>query len=333
MAIAANKPKKKLITEVGPKEVAVYDKKIRKFSPGLGRTRLLPVCKAPSRKILVMSCLHIPLWDEELVEKTLHDERDADGVVLNGDIMDCYSVSVWPKDRDISLVHEYNIAYDFVHARVARDFPWVLFVEGNHEVRLKSFLSQKLDPNVQWLAQADLLQKIVDGERHFSDGKRIVTKEKPRTNIFYNPGQESFWDIVGFTIFMHPLSYASAPMGTVVAAAEYMEHKRQHFDCVTMAHTHYQGKIIRDGRVLIETGCLANPMDYSKKGKLFYRPQQSGYAVVYQDKDGNVDPNRTNFIHLGTTVEHKDDGLKRLRKVSEPEEDRRAARSRARKGR
>lgn len=299
--------KRKSISEVGPDEVRVYDKFLTKHNPGLKRTRLMFMSGAPARKILVLGCLHIPMWDEEMVNRAINDNLDADALVLNGDILDCYSVSSWPKNKDIAFVHEYNMAKAFVDYTCGL-FPYVLLNKGNHEERLKNYLASKLDPNVQWLSQSDPLQKIADGEVHSSDGTKLPAKKM--SNLLYNPSEESFWDVIGNTVIMHPLSYSAAPMATAIEGAEYMEHKRFHFDCLCMGHTHYQGKIIRDARVLIETGCLANPMDYSKKGKLFYRPQQSGYAIIYQDAKGNILPNESNFIHLGTTVEHKDDQLK-----------------------
>ncbi len=267
--------------------------------------RVTPTSKPAARKILILSCVHFPFQDTDMVNLALENEKDADVIVLAGDLMDQYMVSSFVKDKDIGLALEYIQCEKWINDVVADLFPEVVLLEGNHDARLKRFISTRLPAQLGFLVATDLLKYVADGVRLNTEGEEV--SRNPKSNVHYAPGREAWWVKLGQTIIAHPLTYLSSSGGTVRAAMDYFDDKRMQFDSVVIGHTHYQHWSIKMGRVLMETGCLAIPMDYAKKGKLYYKNQHTGYAVVYQDADGRILTNQSRPIHLGTTVEHKDD--------------------------
>ena len=301
--------KTKEVKTLGPVPVSKASKDISKAvkqkHANTKAYRITPTSKPAARKILVLSCVHFPFQDNEMLNKAINDNKDADVIVLAGDLMDQYMVSSFVKDKDIGLVLEYIECERWVNDVIADIFPEVVLLEGNHDARLKRFMSTRLPSSLGFLVTTDLLKMVADGVRLDPDGQEV--SRSPKANVHYSPGGEPWWVKIGQTIIAHTLTYLSQSGGTVRAAMDYFDDKRMQFDSVVIGHTHYQHWSVKMGRVLMETGCLAIPMDYAKKGKLYYKNQHTGYAVVYQDADGRILTNQSRPIHLGTTVEHKDD--------------------------
>lgn len=65
-------------------------------------------------------------------------------------------------------------------------------------------------------------------------------------------------------------------------------------------NTHHLGKILWKNKLLIEQGCCCIPMDYEADGKMRFGQQTFGYAVVYMDKNGNIDFEKSGPIYHGT---------------------------------
>lgn len=309
-------PKKaivKTLSQVTDKDIQKLDKELSKRNKGYLTYRYVTTNKPIHRQILVLSCIHFPFQDQAMLDKAIADNRKADVVVLNGDIMDQYSASGFTQYKSIELVHEYIMAYEFIEY-LASIFPAVVLVKGNHDSRLDLYFGRRVDTSLQTFIETDLLAKITRGEKYFTDGER-QEKLEPIKNVIYNPGTEPYHTRIGKTIFIHPSKYVSAPMGTVIAAADHMEKRGEDFDCMCLGHTHYQGTIPRNRKLLIETGCLGILMDYQKQSRGFYTPQHSGYAIISQDKDGRTIFEKSGHVYLGITVEHKDDLAKRLPKI------------------
>lgn len=95
------------------------------------------------------------------------------------------------------------------------------------------------------------------------------------------------------------MAYRQAILATAEKAKDYLQDTdRDGFDCVTMAHTHMIGDSKRGYVRLLEQGAFANvdKMNYMD-GKLT-KPQKEGFAVICQDKYGNLIENKTKIISL-----------------------------------
>jgi hypothetical protein len=149
------------------------------------------------------------------------------------------------------------------------------------------------------LGQRDILWRLANGFIYDSAGGHVG--QYKLTNIIYNPQGQPWFAQVGKTVFMHPHSYSGKQMQTVMNAQSHLENfiDRDHFDAIVIGHTHKVGKLIERGKLLIEQGCLCQVMDYQKEGQFISRPQVAGYAVIYQDAEGNTNFNDSNFVYCG----------------------------------
>lgn len=252
-----------------------------------------------SRKILSLSDLHMPFHDAEAIEMALDHDGNADILVLNGDILDCYSVSSYSKDKGIPLQSEYQLALDFIKDMTSR-FQEVHLVKGNHENRVDRYLSQKLDPYSAILGNRDIVDKLSKGL--ILDENGFTGRSYDFTNVYYNELGLPWLGKVGKTIFMHPDTYLAQPGATVTRGMEYLRGQLpwDSFDSIVMGHTHKQAKLIEQNKLLIEQGALCLTQGYLKQAEFRKRPSIVGYAVIYQDKDGNIRPDISNFNYIKT---------------------------------
>ena len=79
---------------------------------------------------------------------------------------------------------------------------------------------------------------------------------------------------------------------------ELQDSEKEPFDCVVMAHTHKCGDAKKGYIRLIEQGAFADikKLDYAN-GRLM-PPQKSGFAIICQDKDGNIIQDKSKVVVL-----------------------------------
>lgn len=247
------------------------------------------------RKILCLSDFHIPFDLEDLIHDAVKKHKDADILVVNGDLLDLYAISTWPKEKAVVLRKEYDIAMEYMKI-FSKTFPRVILVQGNHEFRLNRYFHSNVSPSISFLVNKEILGRIANGEVYDVDGN--ILKKLNFDNVRYDGGPEAWFFQIGKTMFLHPKSYSKVAAKTSVQAWDYFK-DREDIDCVVVSHTHHLSKVIAPGdRLCIEQGCLCAPMDYAKQGKLSYTPQSQGYCVIYQDEEGNTDFNKSSFVAI-----------------------------------
>lgn len=254
-------------------------------------------------KILSLSDLHCPIVDSDMLYSILEKEKDADLVVINGDLLDGYIFSTYQKSKTLAAVDEYRSAFAIVKY-IAERFPRVVLTKGNHDDRVQRYLADKLIPKeASALFQPDLLARIANGEEVDEYGKLV--KKHDFSNVTYERSH-SWYVRVGNAIFAHPhFKITSAPgMGVRKAAQQFEKiYTDGEIDCIVIGHTHalYQGVV--KNQLLIEQGCLTAFTPYSWSAKSAYESSpQLGYAVVYQDVEGNTDYNKSQFVYCGKTT-------------------------------
>jgi predicted phosphodiesterase len=257
--------------------------------------------KPATKKILSLSDLHFPFEDMDAINYALDQDGNADILVLNGDIIDGYCVSSYSKTQNIPLSIEYNKALDLLRT-VSGMFEEVVLVKGNHDNRVDRYLSSRIDPWAAMLANNDILDKLSKGIVYDEYGKETSRLNFGSTKITYNNMGLPWMSRVGKTIFMHPDTYLSQAGATVARGVDHISNyvDASSFDCIVMGHTHKQAKMVEKNKLLIEQGALCKTMSYQKQAEFKKRPSITGYAVVYQDADGAVRPDLTNFIYLKT---------------------------------
>jgi len=84
------------------------------------------------RRIVWVSDLHIPFHNIGAVEKMVDQEGGADYLIVGGDLLDCYGVSAFKKNKTVPLRLEYLEALRLVQL-FSQNFRKVLLLKGNHE--------------------------------------------------------------------------------------------------------------------------------------------------------------------------------------------------------
>lgn len=94
-------------------------------------------------KILLLQDIHFPYHDEEALSIALQYgiDKGCDTLYLNGDIMDCHTLSRWENDPESrSFSEELETVRSFLKM-VSPYFKKVYYKEGNHEERYWRYLS------------------------------------------------------------------------------------------------------------------------------------------------------------------------------------------------
>lgn len=100
------------------------------------------------RRELFMSDIHIPYHDETALSTAINfalDEKITD-IVLSGDIADFKSVSFWERDaNERDLNYEVQIVKSVLN-QLREAFPnaKIVYIEGNHEERLRRFINSNI---------------------------------------------------------------------------------------------------------------------------------------------------------------------------------------------
>lgn len=98
-------------------------------------------------KLLVFGDTHIPFHDPEPIRAMLEYARkqEIDSILLNGDIIDFYSISRWEKDprlRDLSKEVNDTIQFLSMLRKIWPDIP-IVYKQGNHEDRYISYMAKR----------------------------------------------------------------------------------------------------------------------------------------------------------------------------------------------
>ena len=272
-----------------------------------GMKRLIEIIEAEEKNgvattILSISDLHVPF---QLDYTLLKDYRNkVDILQINGDVVDCQALSKFSKQYRISPIEEMIQGRQYLIDLISYIKPSkVICNYGNHDKRFANYFAKNLDTDIlELLPDTSLELILVDGFKHYD--KRSGTK------IWYEPLNKVFDDIeieyvddwkcrIGKTFFVHPLAYRSNILATADKAKDYLQDsEKESFDCVVMAHTHKCGDAKKGYIRLLEQGAFANvkKLDYAN-GRLL-PPQKSGFAVICQDKDGNLIQEKSKVIIL-----------------------------------
>ena len=258
-------------------------------------------------KILCFSDLHIPFARMDIIEKACELHSDADICVLNGDIFENDAWSSFEGNKRINALIEYNLTFQLVKILSER-FKQVVITNGNHDARIsRTFSREGAGLQKTQILRADLLARIANGEE--LDAVGMLKRKHTFENVYYDP-RESWYIKIGKTIFAHPWSKGSSKPGfTVERVNDYFlsRYDENEYDSIVIGHTHKVYKGIVNSKLLIEQGCIAGLMAYAHSPKLdFIRSDpMNGFAVIYQDKDGNTDFNLSGPVFAGHAIPPK----------------------------
>jgi predicted phosphodiesterase len=265
----------------------------------------LGLTKAKDVKIISFSDLHVPFFLWEDMQNALEEHSDADIVVLNGDILDAYIFSTFSKSKSIAAIKEYKMAFDLVHY-LSDHFEKVVLVSGNHDYRTTRAVKQAgFNQDASAVFGTDLLFKISNGEKLTDHG--LLSQKLDFNNVYYEK-HDSWYVRIGKTIFCHPSGFGSKyPGATIVKLLDHFSERMSYddFDSIVVGHTHKIYKGIVSSKLLIEQGAMAHKLPYQFQPDLRFKNAMNGYAVIYQDSDGNTNYNDSQPIYLGSHLPTK----------------------------
>lgn len=239
----------------------------------------------PVRKILVLSDIHVPFTDEEKLQKAIDLNRTADAVVLTGDVMDMYGCSKWRKRKYVPHELEIDSTVRLIEY-LSQTFPIIFPFPGNHDKRPTKKLQDAVPPEFFYL---------------FEDTDTLGMITRPFANVFYH---DDWYIQIGDAIFTHAERSSAVEGRPAVLTAEFFTVKGwasflglTRPRLIVQGHTHQVSATYRHDLKMIETGCLAQVMEYTLDSSAVMRPPMNGCVLVTQ-RDGVTDFNETREILL-----------------------------------
>ena len=130
-------------------------------------------------KVAILSDIHVPYHTSEAIECAVKraKKQEVDGIILNGDTIDCHSLSQFIRDpRARSFKQERETTNELL-AYLREQFPHqrIVWRDGNHEDRFKAYMMQKA-PEVydEEFFSIDKLLNFEDLDIEYVTDKRIV---------------------------------------------------------------------------------------------------------------------------------------------------------------
>lgn len=150
------------------------DEEHNKFDP-----LIIPVPGKRPIKIGILADIHFPYQDNNALTIAIDflKKEKPEIIILNGDILDCYSLSSFIQDpAKRRMKEEIAIVKNFLSV-LRKTFPStrIIFKEGNHEFRHKSFLARKA-PEILGIEEfrLDRILDLAAFKIEWIDNKRLI---------------------------------------------------------------------------------------------------------------------------------------------------------------
>lgn len=270
---------------------------------GMARDRYAGPSKRPCRvgrqKILVIPDLHAPFHERAMLAAMLERERDADHVVVMGDIGDGYAFSRFIKYESVPYEQELA-AITLILESLSERFPTVTLIAGNHdhprlEKQLRDRLSSDMIAAIQAMTGGTLDPVEALCQRRFPN-VAFASHRVGRHRV-------KWMTQIGDAIFCHAEKFSKVPGSALRSIEEWFADNERQIElqpwrAVFQAHTHQLAVFpYRADKLLVETGCLATTPGYAVDARVGGRPQRRGYCTLDQI-DGVTDFNSVRLVWL-----------------------------------
>jgi predicted phosphodiesterase len=274
-------------------------------------------------KVACISDLHLAHMDTKAFQTFLDQNKDADVIVINGDINDNDAVSYWAKKNPIMPLLQYQRCRKLAMI-LERLGILIVWTSGNHDEWFWKYFLERVDFFTLPFVNTDLINLVLEGydicwdEETEEDDNEFFTyhnlpvkksykpahlvKGEPIKNSIYKNNANNWWVKVGHALFTHAHKYlGSAPLKTCLAIDANFQQHPIYYEAIIQAHTHKQGKAIHGKKLLMESGCCCHAPAYAAGPKCKYGPQVVGWSNIFLDVKGHVDFNKSNNIYYGST--------------------------------
>ena len=250
-------------------------------------------------RILVMSDLHVPEHDEEMILQTIEKHKDVSMLILGGDIIDCKAVSSF-LDSGISMLDNELIQAHFLMVKIKKILSKdckIILVKGNHEHRVNTLFSKQAKQLGSAIVETEILYKLANGFTVHNRHTNVRSQYPELDNVFYC---EDRTFVYGDLLINHPNVFSKNPLMAIKNMYESVfKFKYPQCNVFLMGHTHQLGMCFRDnGVVIAETGCMAFRHDYANDDTRAYGSAQLGY-MTFEMVDKKVDLDTIRIHSLG----------------------------------
>lgn len=188
--------------------------KVKNVLPEGLTNKRTPYNISTSNRILIISDIHIPFHDIKALNKALDygSKHKIDTLIINGDMLDMYSISRFMKDNRItSLQNELNIAKKILtHIRNKFKKAKIIYKAGNHEHRLQRYLYEHPEMlDLECLKLENLLNlsqlkiKYIHNDQLIKLGKYIIAHGDEIKCSGVNPARTTLLKNMHSIIFSH----------------------------------------------------------------------------------------------------------------------------------
>lgn len=244
------------------------------------------------QKIVIASDFHAPFHAKACVAAMFEAERDADLLIVNGDLQDFYSISRFTKYENVTFEEE-MAAVTLLLEQMSERFPRVLIVSGNHdqqrfEKQLRERVSEEMVKVITYLAGGNL-SAIKAAAKRFPNVEIASHKVDATHSV-------SWFAQVNDLIVAHAEKFSVTPGAALRKINEWFVDQAETLHLkpwrvLAQAHTHQLGMFpFEANKLLLETGCLCETHGYQLAAKIGGRPQRRGYITLTQN-DGVTDIN------------------------------------------
>lgn len=261
------------------------------------------------KSILFINDIHCPFERSDVLDIITKHAHEITTLVIGGDLMDCESISSFPKINRISLTEELIYTYEFLKKvrKILNKDQKIIMINGNHEERLHKMISKMAEKELQTFLNPNILEMFVEGFTIYKEGKK--NKYEGIEGITLIP---HWYVLIDDIVVCHPKDFSRTKGKMLENVAGHFINKGFEFSTIIFGHTHKasQGVVDRfENKYVIENPCLCMPHSYSDCGKLGYSPQTYGYTIIKYNDNEKVKPNniKTYFLdeETDTTEEYK----------------------------
>lgn len=251
------------------------------------------------KSVMVINDIHLPFEREDVLEIINKHKNEINTLVIGGDLLDCQSISFFPKVKTMTLEDELIYGYEFLKKirKMLDNEQKIVIINGNHEERWYRDICDLHEKDMQKFINPYLIGMMTEGFTIYEEDKK--KKYEGIDGIIYIP--HWFVNIDNKIIVCHQKDFSKVKGKMLENTAQHFLNRNEEFDVLVSTHTHKYSCGIVDrfqNKFVVENGCLCVPQSYADKGKLGYYPQAYCYTIIKYNNDEkiNYDNIRTYFL-------------------------------------
>lgn len=259
-----------------------------------------PRAKTGRLRVVAAADFHIPYHSKKALATLIAREGpQTDILLVGGDFGDVYAASTFTKHESVPFDVE-HAEKTLVMQQLSEAFPLIYFLEeSNHSDRIEKRLRENLS--------RDLLAAVSEMTGGILNPEVMLCKRFPNVKIanWVTPQNHKlgWFTVIGDVAYCHAEQYSRVPGAVLRSLQERLDDNQRIWGlpklrAVVQFHTHSMAWLPwRSDMVLVEPGCMCEPMTYQSRAKGGGRPQRVGY-VVMDFVDGAVDINSVSLRWL-----------------------------------